>query len=98
MPSHKPFNKVDASLGGFQRCLKKIPADIRPAANEAIADLLCDSLPGRLGFKKLSGHRNPGIYTITIGGNHAYKLSMEIKGGVAILRRIGTHKEIDGNP
>ena len=98
MPPVKPFKRVNAALPGFQRCLKKIPADIRPQVNDAITDLLEDPIPGRLGFKKLTGYRNPNIYTITIGGNHAYKLSLEILNEVAVLRRVGTHRQIDDNP
>ena len=98
MPPVKPFRAVSAALPGFQRCLKKIPVDIRPQVNDAISDLAEDPIPGRLGFKKLSGYRNPNIYTIMVGGNHAYKVSMEIVNGVAVLRRIGTHKQIDETP
>lgn len=98
MPQAKPFRSVNPSLRGFQRALKRIPAGIRAVVDEAIADLFRDPIPGRLDFKKLSGFRNPNIYTITIGGNHAYKLSLEIQDGVAVLRRVGTHKEIDRSP
>jgi hypothetical protein len=65
---------------------------------DAISDLLLDPLPLRLDFKKLKGYKNPNIYTVTICGNHAYKLSFEIKNEIAILRRVGTHKQIDENP
>lgn len=65
---------------------------------DAIADLLSDPLPSKLDFKKLKGYKNPNIYTVTISGNHAYKLSLEIKDEVAILRRVGTHKQIDNSP
>lgn len=92
----KPFQAVDPTLPGFQRSLKKVSN--RELVDEAIADLLLDPLPGRFDFKKLKGYKNPNIFTITISGNHAYKLSMEIRDGVAILRRVGTHKEIDDNP
>ena len=94
----KPFKTVNPTLPGFQRCLKKIPRDMRELVDSAIADLLDDPLPGRFDFKKLTGYKNPAVFTITIGGNHAYKLSMEIKGEAAILRRVGTHKQIDENP
>lgn len=92
----KPFKGIDASLPGFQRSLKKCA--IRAEAEAAIGNLFLAPLPGKLEFKKLKGYRNPSVYTITIGGNHAYKLSMEIKDEVAILRRVGTHKEIDDAP
>ena len=98
MPPVKPFSRVSVGLPGFQRFLRKVPVDIRPLVDDAIADLLDDPIPGRLGFKKLGGYKKPTLYTITIGGNHAYKLSMEIVGDVAVLRRVGTHKEIDREP
>lgn len=98
MPPVKPFNSINPTLSGFQRSLKRLPADVRALVDDAIIDLCLDPLPGRFDFKKLKDYRNPNIFTITIGGNHAYKLSLEIREGVAILRRIGTHKEIDGSP
>lgn len=98
MASAKPFKSVNPSLPGFQRCLKKLPSEIRALADQAIVDLLDDPLPGRFGFKKLQGYKNPNIYTITIGGHHAYKLSLHIEQEIAVLRRVGTHKQIDDNP
>src|SRR5438105_269702 len=98
MAQPKPFTAVDAGLPGFQRSLRKLPREIRRLADQAILDLYLAEIPGKYGFKKLSGYRNPSVYTIQLGGNHAYKMSMEIAGGVAILRRVGTHREIDRNP
>lgn len=92
----KPFNSVNASLPGFVRSFKKISD--RQMVIDAMADLLLDPLPMRLDFKKLKGYKNPNIYTVTICGNHAYKLSLEIKDEVAILRRVAAHKQIDDNP
>jgi len=96
MPFVKPFKSIDPSLPGFKRSLKK--ANNKEIINKAITDLLLDPIPAHLDFKKLKGYRNPNIFTITICGNHSYKLSMEIKNEIAILRRVGTHKEIDNNP
>lgn len=92
----KPFRTIDPTMPGFQRSLKKVRD--RALVDAAIVDLLRDPIPGRLGFKKLTDYRNPNIFTITIGGNHAYKLSLEIQGDVAVLRRVGTHKQIDDHP
>lgn len=61
-------------------------------------DLMLPEIPGKYGFKKLGGYKNPSIYTIMLGGNHAYKMSMQITNGVAIFRRVGTHRYIDDNP
>ena len=97
MPPGRPFTRI-AYLAGFTRSLKKIPIEIRPRIDEAIEELLSDPIPGKYDFKKLNGYRNPNIYTITIGGNHAYKISLEIVDGCAVLRRAGTHKQIDNGP
>lgn len=41
---------------------------------------------------------NPSIFTIHATRNHSHKISFEIEGDVAIMRKIGTHKEIDRSP
>lgn len=53
-------------------------------------------IPPGLEFEKLKGYDNPSLYTIHVGGN--CKVSMEIDGSIARLRRVGTHKEIDRTP
>lgn len=92
----KPFKSVNPNMPGFLQSLKKV-AD-RQMVNDAIADLLKDPLPSALDFKKLKDHKRPNIYTVMLCGNHAYKLSFEIQGEVAVLRRVGTHKQIDKSP
>ncbi len=98
MQRPRPFSAVNPTLPGFQRSLKKLSPEARSLANQAILDLMLPEIPGKYGFKKLSGYRNPNVFTIMLGGNHAWKMSMEIDNGVAILRRVGTHKELDENP
>ena len=50
-------------------------------------------LPRRL--HALHGYRNPKVFTIDVLINHAYKISLEINGETANLRRVATHKVID---
>lgn len=83
---------------GFARTLKKLPREIQEAAREALKGLTQNPRPAALRFHKLSGYKNPALYTIDATGNHSHKISLEVDGNVAILRRIGTHKEIDRNP
>lgn len=52
----------------------------------------------RLRLEKLKSHKNPSIYTIHVTSNHSHKISFELKGQNATLRRIATHKEIDRSP
>lgn len=96
MGQTKPFKFINPTLPGFKRSLRKI-ADTQMVI-DAMDDLMRDPLPSKLDFKKLKGYKNPNVYSVTICGNHAYKLSFEIKDEVAILRRVGTHKQIDDNP
>ena len=98
MPQPKPFSSINPTLPGFQRSLRKLSPEARSLANQAILDLMLPEIPGKYGFKKLGGYRNPNVFTIMLGGNHAYKMSMEIDKGVAVLRRVGTHRELDQNP
>ncbi len=75
--------------------MKALAPDIRNAAKEAIRDLLKHPIPASLRLHALHGYRNPKVFTIDVLPNHAYKISLEIDGQRANLRRVGTHKLID---
>lgn len=92
------IQKTDATRDSFANSFKQLRPEIKQEAVCAIADILRQPMPARLRFEKLSGYRNPSIYTIHITRNHSHKLSFEIQGTTAILRKIGTHKEIDRVP
>lgn len=83
---------------GFERAIKRLPPEIQQSAKDALKALLTHPTPKSIRFHKLSGYKNPALYTIDASGNHSYKISFELSGSIAILRRIGTHKEIDRNP
>lgn len=91
-------NSLDFSNPGFVRGLRKLPAEIQAHAKQALKDLLEEPMPSRLRFEKLSGYKNPSIFTIHITPNHSHKASFELVGSVARFRRVGTHKEIDRAP
>lgn len=78
--------------------MKALSPDILQAAMEAIRDLLKAPIPATRRLHALRGYRNPKIYTIDVLSNHSYKISLEIDGDVANLRRIDTHKMIDSTP
>jgi len=86
----------------FQRQYRKLTARYQRLCDQKLRDLLQDPMPPGLRFEKLTsnrkkkGYRKPDRYTIHLDGN--YKLSMEISEGVAILRNVGTHNEIDRGP
>jgi len=79
----------------FQRQYRKLTAQQQRLCDEKLRDLQ-DPMPAGLRFEKLKGYRKPDLYTIHLDGN--YKLSMEISEGIAILRNVGTHNQIDRGP
>lgn len=92
------ISAIDTGRKSFQNSYKALSEDVKIAFKEAYRLLLQDPQPKKLRLEKLSGYKRPGIYTIHITANHSHKLSFELIGTVAELRRIGTHKEIDRTP
>lgn len=83
---------------GFMRSMGKLPIEIREQARQALKKLLKDPQPASLRLEKLSGYKRPDIYTIHVTHNHSHKISFELKGECAVMRRIDTHKKIDKTP
>jgi mRNA-degrading endonuclease RelE of RelBE toxin-antitoxin system len=81
----------------FESDLKKAPAEIVESAKEALGDLLKNPRPAWIRFEKLKGYKNPNLYSIHVTKNHSHKISFELDGSVAKLRRFGTHKKIDND-
>jgi mRNA-degrading endonuclease YafQ of YafQ-DinJ toxin-antitoxin module len=79
----------------FESDFKSLPPEIQKEAKNAIRDLLKHPIPVSRRMHALHGYRNPKVFTIDVTSNHAYKISLEIDGQKANLRRIGTHKVID---
>lgn len=88
----------DLGRKSFQNSYRSLSDEIKAAFKAVYPDLLKDPQPKKLRLEKLSGHKNPGIYTIHITANHSHKLSFELVGTIAEFRRVGTHKEIDRTP
>lgn len=82
----------------FKNSYKKLTDDIKDSLRLSLESLIIDPQPKRLRLEKLQGNNKPPIYTIHITANHSHKLSFELNGDVAVLRRVGTHKEIDRKP
>lgn len=80
----------------FQRDRRKLPPEIRERLNEKLKSLYQDPMPPGLRFEKLKGYSRPDIYTFHIDGN--YKVSLEIHGNHAELRRAAPHHSIDRLP
>lgn len=82
----------------FDKTLKKCSAELQAQVKEALNALKQSPRPSWIRFEKLSQYRNPSIYSIHVTRNHSYKLTFEVEGDIAVLRKIATHKEIDRSP
>lgn len=71
---------------------------MKQEVDDAVRDLLSNPIPARRRFHSLEGYRNPRLFTIDVTSNKSHKISLEIDGTLATLRRIATHKEIDRAP
>lgn len=83
----------------FERDYVKLPPELRAAAKACVEDLERDPIPSSRRPHSVTprGHR-PVIYTVDVLSNKSYKLSYHVEGRVAVLRRVGTHKQIDRRP
>lgn len=81
----------------FDKTLKRHP-ELHEQVKEALNALKQDPRPKWIRFEKLSQYRNPAIYSIHVTKNHSHKITFEVEGDIAILRKLATHKEIDRNP
>jgi hypothetical protein len=96
-PPHAAFTAIDLSAVSFKNSWKRLPSDIQVEARARLGLLVgLGPLPNKLRFHQLNGW--PGVYTIDLTSNHAYKASLSIDGTVAVLRRVGSHKQIDKLP
>lgn len=92
MTRPNPVRRVERK-DSFKSDFKKLPPEIQQHVIRAIQGLVRDPIPARLRFEKQGGY-----YTIHVTSNHSHKLSFELDGDLARLRRVGTHKEIDRAP
>lgn len=92
------IRRVDANSATFIRTWKKLPPEIQAQAIEAFKHLLQppDKRPEKLHFHKMKGYE--GIWTIHISTDDSHKASLSLNGDMAVMRRVGTHEEIDRNP
>jgi hypothetical protein len=82
----------------FQRDWKKCPVDIRRSAGEAFRKLLGNPSANGLRLHPLKALGKPTVYKVDVLANHSWQISLHLEGGMAILRRLGTHQEIDRGP
>lgn len=93
-----PHIKKLRYLPKFERDFKTLSEELRQQVQEAVDDLLKYPIPSKRRLHSLRGYRNPKVFTVDVVANKAYKISLEIDGETATLRRVATHKVIDDAP
>lgn len=78
----------------FKRDFKRLDQQLQREVVSAIDDLHKDPVPSSRRFHAIDSSR-PKVYSIDVTSNKSHKISLQIDGDVATLRRVGTHKEID---
>ena len=79
----------------FNRDFKRLPADVQDAVRECIKDFAKDPIPASRRAHRINTKQFPKVFSVDVTSNKAYKMSFSIEGEAAILRRVGTHREID---
>lgn len=82
-------------LRTFEKDIKGLPADTLTEIKNSLKKLIENPKSGKLRLKTVTGSKKPKIYAIHVTGNHTHKITFELDGTTAILRRFGTHREID---
>lgn len=83
-------------LKRFHKDYDHLPNELRDKVDDRLQTLSKNPRPPGLSFEKLKGYSDPDIYSIHVTGN--YKITMEIDGNHAFLRRVADHNEIDRAP
>ncbi len=71
----------------FIRCYRKLPPQIQKATDKQLEFLLSDPQHPSLNMKKMNDPRDIWEGRIT----YSYRFSFQIKDGLYILRKVGTH-------
>ena len=79
----------------FRKDYARLAPDIQRQVDDCIRDFALDPLPASRRAHRINTAQFPKVFSVDVTSNKSHKLSFQIDDGVAILRRIGTHKEID---
>lgn len=82
----------------FERDVRKAPPEVRRVLESVLDDLLKYPQPKKLRFHSLNGFFHPKIYKIDVFSNKSWQITFEMDGSTAVLRRLGTHREVDRFP
>lgn len=84
-----------AVAGTFERDYRRLSKDVQRAVDACIRDLYKTPIPAARRAHRINEHANPKVFSVDVTSNKSHKMSFSIEGDMCLLRRVGTHKEID---
>lgn len=82
----------------FLRDLKSLTEEQKAAVKATLKRLTGQSPRGVLRLHNLKGYPKPTIWKVDVNSQHTHQITFEVRGNVAFLLRVGTHKQIDRDP
>lgn len=80
----------------FLADLARLTVQQQKDVKSCLSDLEKDPIPhGRRMHPVTPAGTKPKVYTVDVYPNKSYKVSLQLDGALLILRRVGTHKQID---
>lgn len=79
----------------FKKDYKALSPDLQNAVDECIVDLGKDPIPATRRAHRINTGQLPKVFSLDVTSNKSHKLSFQLEGTTALLRRVGTHREID---
>jgi len=81
----------------YKKIARKSP-DLKFEVDDCIKDLFKDPIPRKRRFKKYTEYDDPNRYSVHVTSNHSHKISLQLDGETAMLRRVSTHGKVDADP
>ncbi len=82
----------------FAAELRGAPPDVQRRVKEILDTLAKNPDARSLRLHALRGYGKPQLFKVDVFSNHSWQITLEVEGGLAILRRLATHRELDRNP
>ena len=83
----------------FKRDYDRLSEDLQGAVKQCLMDLEMEVVPQSRRLHSVSPKgKKPTVYSADVTSNKSHKLTFQIDGRVAVLRRVATHRQIDRTP
>ena len=81
-------------LARFEKAFKRLDPGVQDAAKKALSDLLRDPIPPGRNLELVRGRKD--VYSIRV--NYHFRMSFQVQGDVAVMRRVAPHDELYSSP